>query len=181
MRNGQFAENGTYDNLMSKEDGLLKKLIREHVEKENMLIKNAESQPSGNQLTDIELVNRLKRAGVRNALVDQATNASSAARMDGNRSPTLVASDDRVLRRRSSIESKMSNHGNEPIPEDAEPMKLVLEDQSIYYKEIPIWSYLKAGTGVIITLIIFAFFFVVHVIRITSGKFRFLSFLTKLK
>ena len=170
MRNGQFAENGTYDDLMAKDDGVLKRLIREHVEKENMAIKDSGNLPSGNQLTDIELVNRLKKAGVRNSLLDQATNASIVARMEGNRPPTLVSSGDPVLRRRPSAESRMSNRGNEPIPEDAEPMKLVLEDQSIYYKEIPFWSYLKAGTGVILTLIIFAFFFLVHGVRIGSGK-----------
>jgi hypothetical protein len=34
---------------------------------------------------------------------------------------------------------------NEVIPEDAEPMKLVLEDQSVNYKKSPYASYIKAG------------------------------------
>jgi hypothetical protein len=58
-----------------------------------------------------------------------------------------------------------------PIPSDAEPMKLVLEDQSINYKEIPFITYLKSGTGVLITLAVFVLFFLVHGVRIFSGNF----------
>lgn len=56
------------------------------------------------------------------------------------------------------------------MPEDAAPMKLVLEDQSLTYKKSPFLTYLQAGSGVIITLIVFAYFFAVHVVRILSGK-----------
>lgn len=46
------------------------------------------------------------------------------------------------------------------VKQDAEaPMKLVLEDQSVNYKKSPILSYLQAGSGIIITLVIFAYFF----------------------
>ena len=80
---------------------------------------------------------------------------------------------------RTRLASFVSNSEEEeaPMPEDAAPMKLVLEDQSILYKESPIWSYLKAGNGVIITLVIFIYFFVVHVIRILSGNFMILFLL----
>ena len=52
----------------------------------------------------------------------------------------------------------------------ANPNKLVLDDQSVEYKEAPFWSYLKAGKGVRITIFIFILFFMVHLIRILSGK-----------
>ena len=56
-----------------------------------------------------------------------------------------------------------------PLPSDAEPMKLVLEDQSIDHKDIPILTYLTSGMGVLITLSIFALFFLVNLVRIFSG------------
>jgi len=59
---------------------------------------------------------------------------------------------------------------DEVVPDDAEPMKLVLEDQSVDYKQLAVVSYLKAGKGTVITLLLFAFFFLVHGLRIGSGK-----------
>jgi ABC-type multidrug transport system fused ATPase/permease subunit len=47
-------------------------------------------------------------------------------------------------------------------------MKLVQDDQSVYYKKSPILSYLRAGPGVIVTVFIFIFFFLVHGVRISS-------------
>ncbi len=58
---------------------------------------------------------------------------------------------------------------SEVVPSDAEPMKLVLDDQSIFYKKSPVLSYLRAGLGSIVTLLIFALFFLVHAVRIGSG------------
>lgn len=55
------------------------------------------------------------------------------------------------------------------VPNDAEPMKLVLEDQSVNYKVWPSLIYLRAGWGVIISLLIYAFFFLVYIFRILSG------------
>ena len=59
-----------------------------------------------------------------------------------------------------------------PVPDDADPIKLVLEDQSIFYKENPICSYLKAGRGAIVSLLIFSLFFHVHGIRLFCGNFK---------
>lgn len=62
----------------------------------------------------------------------------------------------------------------EITPSDAEPMKLVLEDQSVNYKINPGIAYLRAGWGIIATLAIFVFFFLVHLLRILSGKLTFI-------
>jgi ABC-type multidrug transport system ATPase subunit len=72
-------------------------------------------------------------------------------------------------RNRMSVFSNASEE-EEPKPDDASPMKLVLEDQSINYKEKPMMSYLKAGYGICPTITVFVYFFLVHVIRIVSGK-----------
>ena len=53
---------------------------------------------------------------------------------------------------------------------DSAPMKLVLDDQSLTYKENPLWSYIKSNPGPVITLIIIVYFFLVHLIRLLSGK-----------
>ncbi len=73
-----------------------------------------------------------------------------------------------IERNRMSIVTM--DHDDQPMPEDSEPMKLVLEDQSVNYKKIPMLLYLKAGKGTIITVLIFALFFLVHLVRIGSGK-----------
>jgi hypothetical protein len=58
----------------------------------------------------------------------------------------------------------------EVIPDDAEPMKLVLDDQSVFYKKSPVIAYIRSGYGAIVTISIFLFFFLVHGVRIGSGK-----------
>ena len=74
-----------------------------------------------------------------------------------------------IQRSRLSIVSAVTSI-EEIKPADAEPMKLVLEDQSVEYKMSPLWAYLKSGWGAVITLIIFAYFFLVHLLRILSGS-----------
>ncbi len=65
-----------------------------------------------------------------------------------------------------------------PVPTDADPIKLVLEDQSIKYPVSPFVSYLRAGNGALLTLLLFAFFFLVHGVRIGSGKSTMITFKT---
>ena len=74
--------------------------------------------------------------------------------------------------RLSIVSAKPAFEEEEPATDDAQPIKLVLEDQSIYFKEKPIWSYLKAGRGAIISLMIFATFFLVHAIRLFCGNLK---------
>jgi hypothetical protein len=79
-----------------------------------------------------------------------------------------------IQRSRLSIVSAATSI-EEITPSDAEPMKLVLEDQSVNYKLNPAVAYLKAGWGIIATLAIFVLFFLVHLVRILSGKFFFIK------
>ena len=71
---------------------------------------------------------------------------------------------------RNRISTITLQSDEEAVSNDAEPMKLVLEDQSVDHKEIPMWTYLKTGNSVTVTLTIFVLFFLVHVARILSGK-----------
>jgi hypothetical protein len=77
-----------------------------------------------------------------------------------------------IHRSRLSIVSAATSI-EEITPSDAEPMKLVLDDQSVNYKLNPGIAYLRAGWGIIITLTIFVYFFLVHLLRILSGKLTF--------
>lgn len=90
--------------------------------------------------------------------------------------PSLIQE---IERSRLSIVSAGTEF-DEVMPSDAEPMKLVLEDQSVNYEASPVLAYLRAGWGVIITLAIFIFFFLVHLIRVLSGKiYYFVSLFVK--
>jgi hypothetical protein len=71
--------------------------------------------------------------------------------------------------RMSIVTEPSDEDGSEVMPSDAEPMKLVQDDQSIFYQNSPVIAYLRAGYGTIATVVIFLFFFFVHVIRIGSG------------
>lgn len=78
-------------------------------------------------------------------------------------------------RNRLSIVSKsLEAEKEEEIPStnDTQAAKLVLEDQSIYYKEKPIWSYLKAGRGSVVSILIFSLYFIVHAIRLFCGNLK---------
>lgn len=96
---------------------------------------------------------------------------SNQIRFERNRMSIVsgVASDHDVSIEEDQEEEKKDENSKETKVEEAKPMKLVLEDQSVLYKESPIWSYLKSGSGAIITLIIFVYFFAVHLVRILSG------------
>jgi ABC-type multidrug transport system fused ATPase/permease subunit len=54
------------------------------------------------------------------------------------------------------------------MPSDSEPMKLIQDDQSVFYKKSPFVAYLRSGPGILATVLIFAFFFLVHGVRIGS-------------
>jgi hypothetical protein len=74
-----------------------------------------------------------------------------------------------IERNELSIFTKM-DEADEPVSSHDPPMKLVLEDQSVHYKAVPLLSYLRAGYGLPITLLVFVFFGLIHVIRILSGE-----------
>ena len=124
-------------------------------------------------LTPGQILNRRRLSVVSNSniLVDNDENV--VKHIDSNSltiSKESKADPVKVFERaRLSIVSN-SNEEEAPVPDDEEPMKLVLEDQSVFYKESPIKSYLKSGSGTVISLLIFAYFFCVHLVRILSGK-----------
>jgi hypothetical protein len=71
---------------------------------------------------------------------------------------------------RMSIVTEHDDDSDEVMPSDAEPMKLVQDDQSIFYKKSPVMAYMRAGAGFIATVSVFLLFFLVHGVRIGSGK-----------
>ncbi|CAF0866320.1 unnamed protein product, partial [Brachionus calyciflorus] len=134
-------------------------------------------------LTREQILNR-KRLSVSNHII---TTEENIAKIIESHQSTLMGTD--VYSRRNSfaneknrvsivsamlaqpdfeVEEEQKDEEEPAKVNDAAPMKLVLEDQSLTYKESPVLSYLKSGTGAIITLIIFAYFFAVHVVRILS-------------
>jgi hypothetical protein len=58
----------------------------------------------------------------------------------------------------------------EIIPTDSEPMRLVLDDQSVNFKISPTLTYFRAGWGTVDTISIIVFFFLIYVLRVVSGK-----------
>lgn len=197
IRKGEITEHGTFTELMAMK-GHMAKLVTENVQlaKETKELEESvdESQaklhkithghhghhhhsslmtpvlvPISENLTEEQQLNRYHLSKV-NTMV--ATDENMATLIEFNQ---LVNGHESSLIReiqksRLSIVSAATSI-EEITPSDAEPMKLVLEDQSVYYKKSPIVSYLRAGYGIIITLCIFAFFFLVHLVRILSGMF----------
>ena len=139
-------------------------------------------------LTQDQVLNR-KRLSIRThaSMTDE-----SIAKIIESHQSTLMSTDvysrksfvDKIERDRVSIVSAMladpetiveevkEADGEQGIvmPEDSAPMKLVLDDQSLTYKKSPIMTYLQAGSGTVITITIFVYFFLVHLIRILSGE-----------
>ena len=194
VKQGRIIEHGSFKQLMSNK-GHLATLVGEHVqvldeidnfEQENndntdKMSKEAVNYhlppPSSRRsssheyLTHEQMVNRSRLSISQNLI----PNDHNLAMHIESHQLTLIGSE---LSRNNSIKlierNRMSicTTEDEPMPDDAEPMKLVLEDQSIYYKKSPLVAYLQAGVGVTMSLLIFALFYFVHLVRIGSGKFH---------
>lgn len=65
-----------------------------------------------------------------------------------------------------SEEKEVGEDDDQIIPDDAEPMKLVLDDQSVFYKKSPVLSYLRAAPGLFWTSLMIVFFFFVYGMRL---------------
>lgn len=101
-------------------------------------------------------------------ILDESSSDPTMTRsVENNQSPTSLNGHHTRLRRVSVV--SVSDSIDVVIPSDAEPMKLVLEDQSVNYNISPSWLYLKAGWGALITLAVYAFFFIIYGFRIGSG------------
>lgn len=177
FKDGKIIEHGSFKELMRLK-GHLASLVGEHVE----ILKDTddyddplESESDSRQKNQILNANGIL-VNVPNELITQEQ-LSNRRRLSISHGMALSESNiakhiethQLQNQRRLTVVSAFSDQ-DEVLPSDAEPMKLVQEDQSIHYKVPAIMSYLRAGWGVIITLIIFAYFFLVHVVRILSGK-----------
>ncbi len=188
IKNGVIIEHGTFKQLM-KNKGHLSQLIGEHVQiiEEN----EAEQEPeqinyflrkNPNELSSSSRsLNRNQESNRRRLSFNKhvkLTDENLAIHIEnvqmhliGVESPNTRKDSINVFER-NRLMSIVTNDGeddeNEVIPSDAEPMKLVLEDQSVNYKTLAIASYLKSGTGVVVTILLFILFFLVHGIRIGS-------------
>jgi ABC-type multidrug transport system fused ATPase/permease subunit len=191
IKDGSITENGTFKQLM-RNKGHLSQLIGEHVQ----LIEENEPEPEADQqqqhsyqrsqsvvsvgsvlnnpnLNNNQLNNR-RRLSQNKHIVTTDENLSyhiENAQLNLIGGEKNSRKDSVLLFERNRMMSIVTNDDDEHeqvIPSDAEPMKLVLEDQSVNYKQMAITSYLKAGTGIVLTILLFAFFFLVHGVRIGS-------------
>lgn len=184
MKDGAIIEDGTFDDLMTKKS-YLASYIAGHTTLESVSVpKRLEVMPikfinhanddeeqepvklplnSEAVLTDRQIANR-KRLTLSGRVI--VTDDLLSAQIENNQMRVTI---DPLLKKRISFVTH-ANHPDEPVPEDADPVKLVLDDQSIFYKENPLWSYMKAGSGVTVSIAIVILFFLVHVVRIGSGK-----------
>jgi len=182
IKNGQITENGTFKQLM-RNKGHLSQLIGEHVQlindEEELELESSDPVEqyamSKSKLDSCQLTNR-RSFSVANNNAKQ-TDKNLAIHIEkiqlslmGSEGVSRKNSISVFEKNRMSVVSMQEHEEEEVNPSDSEPMKLVLEDQSVNYKEAPLISYLKAGTGTVLTICIFVLFFLVHAVRIGSGK-----------
>ena len=149
IKEGKITENGSFKQLMANK-GHLAKLVAEHVQ---IIDPTDEAMPSNNDhlhhVTSEEIEhNQLKLIG------GEFSRHNSIRVLERNRM-SVVTLNEAIVEDQKALDE-------EP------PKKLVQDDQSVNYKEIPMWTYIKAGKGATITLAIFVLFFVVHLVRILS-------------
>ena len=145
IQNGTISEHGSFDELM-RNKGALAQLVANHVQ----IVEKPNDEACQKEAAE----------PVRN----QEQEPVSAAQIQVQVSSQVVS---------STPEVGAAEEESEVIPQDAEPMKLVLEDQSVNYKKSPVLVYLRAGNGLIATVLIMLSFFLVHGVRIGSGMFLF--------
>lgn len=165
-----------------RKKGHLAKLVGEHVIAERSTIESDINELSSGlkKTTEIQLSPKnlsLEDAGltvqqienrrrVSNALHINDTNIDIASGIERNQ---LRVSINPILKKKFDLITRELD-AEEPVPEDADPMKLVLEDQSIFYKKNPLKAYIQSGSGSIVSILIVVLFFFVHGIRIGSGR-----------
>ena len=186
IQNGEITEHGSFNELM-RSKGHLAKLVGEHVQiidphqtdlkpinenEEEQEHNKTSSHSVHTNLTQDQLNNR-RRLSVTAHIHD--TDREIVKHIEDNQMGLLSVRRDSIDAIKIMAKNRMSvvtepDEEDEVVPSDAEPMKLVLDDQSVLYKKSPFISYLRAGAGIIPTLLLFAFFFLVHGVRIGSGK-----------
>ena len=177
IKDGNIIEHGSFDQLM-KNKGHLATLVGEHVQIiEPPPLSPLKIQPliiqSTKDLTNDQIQNRRRLSFTNNipnddqniaVLIEENQLNLMGAYLRRSSNENYKAIERNQISMMTEILQEEGEEENEVIPEDAEPMKLVLEDQSIFYKESPYISYLKAGpflpiinTIIFCTMIIFFF------------------------
>jgi hypothetical protein len=161
--------------------GDLARLVGEHVQIINPPAYEAEvtspkhvSEPQS--LTPQQLHNR-RRLSTTGDISDSEISAHIEAKIqnellcvNGQNSNNLIKA---LETNRMSIVSESDEPNEEDVavvPDDAEPMKLVLDDQSVFYKKSAFAVYLQAGWGSTLTSVIVFFFYIVYLARIGGGR-----------
>jgi len=180
VKNGRIIECGRFDELMASE-GHLASLVKEHVIIESKTYEKDISDVAAKEIKgDIQLnpkylsdddigltIGQLEnRRRVSSILHINDTNESLAKGIERNQLRMTI---DPILKKNFDLITAELDP-EEPVPEDADPMKLVLEDQSINYRKNALVAYMQAGSGVFISISIVVLFFLVHGVRIGSGK-----------
>jgi hypothetical protein len=172
---GEIIEQGTFKSLMAKK-GYLAKLITENVQLLKNEVESDEETGAENVTNHAQTYDRSISADKRTPLsVNDLENQTSIQLLNRHRMSIMnnvtMAEQNmaKLIERNSVISMATSENNDDLVPSASEPMRLVLEDQSLSYNVPPILPYLRAGNGVIITILYFAFFFLVHLLRILSG------------
>jgi hypothetical protein len=197
VNKGEMVEQGTFPELMEKK-GLMAKLVSESVQivddnKEEIShlhlkrhstdkhsfssqlanLQSRRSSKTDENLTKDQILNR-EHLLRKNRIEDTEENLAALIESNQMLGEFHRSGDDHLLkaiqRARLSVVSIADSIGGEIVPTDSEPMRLVLEDQSVNYKISPMMTYLRAGSGIVITLLVYAFFFIVYVFRILTGN-----------
>ncbi len=180
IQNGRIAEHGSFNQLM-KQKGDLARLVGEHVQ---IIEPTHTLQPheapeqleltSTAELTPEQIQNRRRLS--RTLHISESDDAEIAKYIEAGQNGLLGngrESNDVITvleRNRMSIVTE-SDESDEPVrPDDAEPMKLVQDDQSVLYKKSAFVSYFRSGWGFTITALIIFFFYVVYLPRIGGGQ-----------
>ncbi len=141
IRNGRISEHGSFDELMAT-GGALSQLVGEHVQIMN--------DPAAAQKQPYPTLKKYENS---EEVLGKVTHAKISF---------SIPDED---------EHGPGDEMKEVIPhEEDPPMRLVLDDQSVFYKMSPVWAYFQAGYGAIVTILVILLFFMVHGVRIGSGK-----------
>jgi hypothetical protein len=150
----------------------------------------ATDKKGGTDLSKGQLINRRRLSNASGRQVGEKTDAEISRMieeqqlmlMDSRRGSTVSGVDPITIleRNRLSLMIHVDEEDAESdiMPSDAEPMKLVLEDQSVNYKKSPLWSYLTASVGAFISIFLISFFFLSYGVRMGIGLYIIITKIT---
>lgn len=197
IKDGRIIEHGSFNDLMRIPAGHMATLVADHVQVVdqpgrglNPISENEEpvKQPFNqtisrlDDLTDEQRLNRRRLSITANYSIDneqdiiqhieenQLSFLSVKRDSQETRDPIRII-EQNLMSTMTHMHDESEEHEDEDElnPSDSEPMKLVLDDQSVNYKKSPMLAYLRAGYGIVPSILLFMFFFLVHGVRIGSG------------